>query len=85
MQIRFLSFFIFLFFQINLFSQTFEWAQGFGDWVNEEVNGLAHDSQGNFYVAGFYSNGTQFGTYEFDSSGSYLVKFSSSGEILFKW
>lgn len=76
--------FLFAFFLIcnfSVFAQSYEWAQGFGSWTDEECNGLVHDQDGNIYMVGYNSSSTSFGPYNF-VSGSYIVKFSPTGEVL---
>lgn len=73
---------VFLFFFNSLKGQQFDGVFSYGGWVDAECSGIAHDQNGDYYLTGYNTYGVDIGPFYIEDSGSNLIKFSSTGEVL---
>ena len=55
-------FYLFIFFSINVFSQTTDWVKSFGGVNSDKGISIGADSLGFIYVSGFYNSEATFGS-----------------------
>ena len=84
--LRFLLF-IFLFFFIEIHSQTFEWINTAGGIKSDKGTKTVTDSDGNIYMTGYYNEEANFGPFNTGfsytaSKEAYVAKVDSNGNFL---
>tara|TARA_Y100001980_G_C14556902_1_gene353004 strand:+ start:88198 stop:90783 length:2586 start_codon:yes stop_codon:yes gene_type:complete len=65
--------------QTHSYSQTVDWAFGFGGWVDDAVDAITTDTDGSVYISGVAPVGSIIDDHTFDEGGVYVAKFSEQG------
>lgn len=61
------------------YSQTVDWAFGFGGWVDDTVDGMTTDIHGAVYIIGEAPARTIIDEHTFDTGGIFVAKFNNEG------
>ena len=65
----------------NNYAQSFNWAIGAGDFVDDYINDVTNDKYGNVYISGYLTSGTTIEDTTLNNRGAYIAKLSKKGEL----
>ena len=79
--------FLFLFFSVNVFSQTTDWVKACGGPYSDKGISIGADSLGFIYISGFFNGVADFGPYTLNASypnnkNIFVAKMDSTGAFL---
>ncbi len=81
--------FLFIFFSVNVFSQTTDWVKSFGGSKSDKGISIGADSLGFIYISGFFNNNADFGPFNLVYNGSqnnnkdmFVAKLDSFGTVI---
>jgi len=80
--------FLFLFFSINVFSQTTDWVKSFGGVNSDKGISIGADSLGFIYISGFYNSEATFDAITFSNGNpgtnkeNFIAKLDSNGNVI---
>jgi len=81
--------FLFIFFSVNVFSQTTDWVKSFGGTASDKGISIGTDSLGFIYISGYYNNEASFGSITLTNSNAggnnkenFIAKLDSLGNVI---